>query len=145
MKTNSSILGILGAAAAGVAIGMLFAPDKGTNTRKKLAKKGKDYSSELRDKFGNIIESASKKGIKLGVHTLSNFLTTNDPYATPIPVQHLLKQGVLSLTGGIDDTQTTLEVAASNLFDVPVTLNALQIGNELITFGKFEKKRTRIK
>lgn len=91
-----------------------------------------------------LAESASKKGIKLGVHTLSNFLTTNDPYATPIPVQHLLKQGVLSLTGSMDDTQTTLEVAASNLFDVPVTLNALQIGNELITFGKFEKNGDRI-
>ena len=43
MKTSKTILGILGAAAAGVAIGMLFAPDKGTNTRKKLAKKGKNY------------------------------------------------------------------------------------------------------
>jgi gas vesicle protein len=70
MKTSKSIssksvLGILGAAAAGVAIGMLFAPDKGTNTRKKLAKKGKDYGSELRDKFGNIVDKASKEGKEL--------------------------------------------------------------------------------
>lgn len=62
MKTSKTILGILGAAAAGVAIGMLFAPDKGTNTRKKLAKKGKNYGEELKDKFGNIINTASKKG-----------------------------------------------------------------------------------
>lgn len=62
MKTSKSILGILGAAAAGVAIGMLFAPDKGTNTRKKIAKKGKNYGSELRDKFGNIIDSVTKNG-----------------------------------------------------------------------------------
>ena len=61
MKTNKTVLGILGAAAAGVAIGMLFAPDKGTNTRKKLANKGKNYGSELKDKFGNIINTASKK------------------------------------------------------------------------------------
>lgn len=65
MKASKTLLGILGAAAAGVAIGMLFAPDNGKNTRKKIAKKGKDYSSELRDKFGNIIDSASKKGEQL--------------------------------------------------------------------------------
>lgn len=91
-----------------------------------------------------LVERASKKGIKIGVHTLSNFLTTNDAYVTPAPGKNLLKQGQLSLTGSMDDTQTTLEVAASGLFDVPLTLNALQIGNELITFGKFEKNGDRV-
>ena len=78
MKTNSSILGILGAAAAGVASGMLFAPDKGTKKRKKLAKKGKDYSSELRDKFGNIIDSASKKGEQLIAEGKSKYDNAKD-------------------------------------------------------------------
>lgn len=91
-----------------------------------------------------LVERASKKGIKIGVHTLSNFLTTNDAYVTPAPGKNLLKQGQLSLTGSIDDTQTTMEVAASDLFNVPLTLNTLQIGNELITFGKFEKNGDRV-
>ena len=65
MKTNSSILGLLGAAAAGVAIGVLFAPDKGKNTRSKIAKKGKNYGNDLKDKFGNIINTVSKNGEQL--------------------------------------------------------------------------------
>ena len=91
-----------------------------------------------------LVEKAAEQGIKIGVHTLSNFLTTNDSYVTPVPGKKLLKQGQLNLTSDIDDTQTTLEVAASDLFNVPLTLNALQIGDELITFGKFEKNNDRI-
>lgn len=62
MKTSSTILGILGAAAAGVAIGVLFAPDKGSNTRNKIARKGKDYTDGIKDKFGNIINSIKASG-----------------------------------------------------------------------------------
>lgn len=65
MITSKNILGILGAAVAGVAIGVLFAPDKGKNTRKKIAKKSKNYGNDLYDKFGNIINTASKKGEEL--------------------------------------------------------------------------------
>ena len=86
-----------------------------------------------------LADRATKKNIKLGIHTLSNFLTTNDAYATPVPVQQLLKQGALNLTKDITAEQTELEVSVTDLFNVPATLNALQIGNELITFGKVEK------
>ena len=92
----------------------------------------------------NMAGAASKKGISIGVHTLSNFLTPGDAYVTPVPSKKLLKQGLLNLSGSIDDVQTTLEVAASDLFNVPLTLNALQIGDELITFGKAEKNGDRV-
>ena len=40
MNSGKAILSILAAAAAGTAVGILFAPDSGTNTRKKITKKG---------------------------------------------------------------------------------------------------------
>ncbi|MCF3108205.1 hypothetical protein LL912_05395 [Niabella sp. CC-SYL272] len=92
----------------------------------------------------SLADQASKMGIKIGVHTLSNFLTTNDAYVTPVPSKQLLKQGALELIGNIDEVQTRFEVTASSLFNVPLTLNALQIGDELITFGKAEQNGDRI-
>ena len=48
MNTNSKVLlGILGAAAAGVVIGLLVAPDKGNETRKKLKKTAGEWADSL--------------------------------------------------------------------------------------------------
>ena len=48
MSNKSKVLlGILGAAAAGVVIGLLVAPEKGTETRKKLRKTVGDWTDEL--------------------------------------------------------------------------------------------------
>lgn len=48
MNTNSKVLlGILGAAAAGVIIGLLVAPDKGQETRKRLKKTAGDWADNL--------------------------------------------------------------------------------------------------
>jgi gas vesicle protein len=49
MNTKSKVvLGILGAAAAGVVIGMLLAPEKGKETRKKLRKTAEDWADSVR-------------------------------------------------------------------------------------------------
>ena len=56
MKTNSALLGVLGGIGIGVALGVLFAPDKGTETRKKISKKGTDLTDELKTKFDDIME-----------------------------------------------------------------------------------------
>lgn len=84
-----------------------------------------------------MVEKAKAHGIKMGVHTLSNFMTTNDAYVTPVPSEHLLKQGTLTLTADIDKEQTEFAVKKSDLFAQPLTLNAMQAGHELITFGSF--------
>jgi len=48
MNTKSKvILGILGAAAAGVVIGMLVAPEKGKETRKRLKKTAEDWADSM--------------------------------------------------------------------------------------------------
>jgi gas vesicle protein len=55
MKTSSTLLGVLGAAAAGAFLGVLFAPDKGSNTRKKISDKTKDYGDNLKSKVDGIL------------------------------------------------------------------------------------------
>lgn len=60
MKTDRVVLGILGAAAVGAAIGILFAPDKGSATRKKIASKGKDLKDSLKTNLNNLSEKANE-------------------------------------------------------------------------------------
>ncbi len=58
MSTGKTVLGVLAGLAAGATLGILFAPDKGTNTRKKISKKGDDYMDGLKDKFNELFEAA---------------------------------------------------------------------------------------
>ena len=51
MKNNQVILGVLGGLAAGALLGILFAPHKGSKTRKMILNKGEDYAGELKNKF----------------------------------------------------------------------------------------------
>lgn len=61
MNSVKALLGVVAGIAAGAALGILFAPDKGTNTRKKISQSGNDYADGLGDKFNELIESMSKK------------------------------------------------------------------------------------
>lgn len=91
------------------------------------------------DAVKKLVDKAKQQGIAVGVHTLSNFLTTNDAYVTPIPSKHLLKQGVLELISDLDQNQTEITIKRSDLFKLPMTLNAMHINDELITFGEVEE------
>jgi gas vesicle protein len=54
MTTGTKVLlGILGAAAAGVVIGLLVAPDKGSETRKRIAKTTGDWADQVSSFFKN--------------------------------------------------------------------------------------------
>jgi gas vesicle protein len=54
MTTGTKVfLGILGAAAAGVVIGLLIAPEKGTETRKRIAKTAGNWSDQLTNLFNH--------------------------------------------------------------------------------------------
>ena len=49
MKNNNLIVGLLGGIAAGTVLGILFAPAKGTETRKIIAGKGSEIKDNLKD------------------------------------------------------------------------------------------------
>lgn len=61
MKTDKVILGVLGGLAAGAMLGILFAPEKGEKTRKKIKNKGIDYADELKYQYGSTLDNLSKK------------------------------------------------------------------------------------
>jgi gas vesicle protein len=68
MKNSATITAALIGVAAGATIGILMAPDKGSETRKKLLSGAKDLADNLKDKFsGNDL-----KEFYANVHSASN-------------------------------------------------------------------------
>ena len=61
MKNNQVILGVLGGLAAGALLGILFAPEKGSKTRKMILDKGEGYADDLKNKFNDMFDKASNK------------------------------------------------------------------------------------
>jgi gas vesicle protein len=61
MNSGKVILGAIAGLATGAILGILFAPEKGTDTRKKIAKKSKDSIDDIKSKYDAVIESLSAK------------------------------------------------------------------------------------
>lgn len=61
MNPGKLLLGVLGGVAAGALLGILFAPEKGSKTRKKISKKGEDYVDGFKEKFDELLHSMSEK------------------------------------------------------------------------------------
>ncbi len=61
MKTAGKVaIGVAAGAAAGAALGVLFAPDKGKETRKKIAAKSKQIKEDVKSKLGGKHEKSSE-------------------------------------------------------------------------------------
>ncbi len=65
MSRGSVLLGALAGVAAGALFGILFAPDKGSSTRKKIIDKGEDYVDNLKEKINGILHDGIKRGEKV--------------------------------------------------------------------------------
>lgn len=82
------ILGLVGAAAVGVAIGILLAPETGADTRKKISGTASDWSDSLSDLFSNAKEGAKdkvnkfrSKGDKLSAQTAESYSDLRENYS----------------------------------------------------------------
>ena len=61
MGAGKVFASVLAGAAAGAVLGILFAPDKGTETRRKIAEKGSDIAGTVKDKYNDISDTVSEK------------------------------------------------------------------------------------
>lgn len=61
MKAGKLLVGLISGAAAGAVVGLLFAPKKGTETRKKISETSDSYLQEAKNKFNEFADSVSHK------------------------------------------------------------------------------------
>lgn len=61
MSTGKIILGTVAGLALGAIVGILFAPEKGSVTRKKIMDTGDDLVDELKSKYDGFCESINEK------------------------------------------------------------------------------------
>ena len=97
----------------------------------------KNFFPAGREGLKACVEKAKEKGISLGVHTLSNFITTNDAYVTPVPDARLAEVGYTLISTDIVALETEI------IIDDPARFNqfknnhlkAVRIGNEIIRYA----------
>ncbi len=61
MSTGKVLIGVLAGVVAGAILGVLFAPDKGSETRKKIAKEGSYTADELKGKLNELLSTLTEK------------------------------------------------------------------------------------
>ena len=61
MSTGKVVLGTVAGLAAGALAGILFAPEKGSTTRRQIMDKGDDYVDKLKSKFDVFFDSFLEK------------------------------------------------------------------------------------
>ena len=90
------------------------------------------------DGMKNCVEKIEKAGLFAGVHTLSNFITTNDPYVTPVPDTRLGTVGTTVISSDIDSRQNEIPIENPDYFNQYENnnLHTVMIGEELIRYEK---------
>ena len=61
MNNGKVLLGVLAGFAAGALVGILLAPEKGSDLREKLSKKGEGCIGDLKERVNEFVESVTDK------------------------------------------------------------------------------------
>jgi gas vesicle protein len=61
MSAGKLLVGIVIGAAVGAAFGVLYAPAKGSATRKRIARRGTEYAEEVKDKLNEYTDVISEE------------------------------------------------------------------------------------
>lgn len=65
MNSGKIVLGVLAGVAAGALLGILFAPDKGSETRRKIVEKGEDLKDSVKEKYNEFATRVDEKFAKV--------------------------------------------------------------------------------
>lgn len=71
MNSGKFFLGILAGAATGALLGVLYAPNKGSRTRRQILDKGDDFSESLKQKMNDFVNDINKKYAST-IHEIEN-------------------------------------------------------------------------
>lgn len=61
MNGGKVFIGILAGIAAGALLGVLFAPDRGSETRRKISQKSKDLVDDIRHRYDDFVRGVNEK------------------------------------------------------------------------------------
>lgn len=85
MSDNSKVLiGVLAGLAAGAALGLLFAPEKGSETRDKLSQSLKDLGDSIKDRAADEINSLSSLKDKVVTSIKNKLRDVEDEYSSEV-------------------------------------------------------------
>jgi gas vesicle protein len=59
MESNKVVVGVVAGVAIGALMGILFAPDKGSKTRKRVMHKATAFKEELQSKMEDLVDGVS--------------------------------------------------------------------------------------
>ena len=94
-----------------------------------------------RDGMKACVEKARKRNIRLGVHTLTNFITTNDPFVTSVPHEGLAIYAQTVITRDVGPSDREIQIDDSTFYHKKTTLQTVRAGNELIRFSGISEQR----
>ena len=97
---------------------------------------GRKYFPNGVEGLKKCVEKANAMGFRLGAHTLTNFIQTNDPYITPVPDPRLAKTGSSVLMEDLSAEATEVPVASPEYFanENANWLHTVMIEQELIRY-----------
>ena len=82
------------------------------------------------------VDKGRLAGVRIGFHTLSNFITPSDAHVTPEPDGRLAVIGETEILEDLSVDGESVRIGDPEFFRTPSALNAVRVGTELIRFSQ---------